>query len=186
MSLRRRFVVAMSQQICSGSAEDPLVLDRAESPEYHTPPIASSPLASPVTTPLKENFIPLPVRLDLGTSPSVDSKEENRPPCCQVPRLPLAPLLETSEDEVLTVSDIRRAIVRARYSGRFPGLTRTLGTSRKGGRPSQIQRAVRSKGRIIPRGLRGSSQGQEPELEGLSNHRPDSSGLLPQDVGGQC
>src|SRR5580700_12263163 len=95
----------------SGSAKDPLVLDRAESPEYHTPPIASSPLASPITTPLEENFIPLPVRLDLGTSPSVDSEEENRPPCCQVPRLPLAPLLETSEDEVLTVSDIRQAII---------------------------------------------------------------------------
>ena len=55
-----------------------MVVDRADSPEYHTPPIASpSPTLPPV-----ENDIPLQVRVDLGAIPQVDSDEENRPACC--------------------------------------------------------------------------------------------------------
>ena len=138
----------------SGSAEDPFVIDRAETPdlEYHTPPIACS--SSPVTTPSEEKLIPLQVRLDLGALPSPDSDQENRPSCCQVPRT-ISPLQEIplEEDEIASPADVQRAIVRYRYLGRAPVLIVGSGNGRASGRSSQLRTAFRGLGRILARGI---------------------------------
>jgi hypothetical protein len=170
----------------SGSAEDPFIIDRAETPdlEYHTPPIAPS--SPPITTPLEENLIPLQVRLDLGTSPLVDSDQENRPSCCQIPRT-FSPLQEIplEEDEVVSPADVQRAIVRYRYSGRAPVLMVGTGNGRASGRSSKLRTAFRGAGRILARRVRSPSEESGGELERNSSHRSVSPGVLPQDDGGR-
>lgn len=103
-----------------GSHEDPVIVDRTESLEYYTPPVASP----PVTTPPPENSIPLPVQINLGVTPPMGGEEENHPPCCCVPPPAVAALVPiTLEDEVISPLDVDCAIVHAQYAGQAPMLT---------------------------------------------------------------
>lgn len=85
-------------------------MDHVESPEYHTPPVATP----SSTILLSENSILLPVHINLGATPSVDNNEENRPICCHVSPPTVAALVPiTLEDEIVSFIDIDCAIVCA-------------------------------------------------------------------------
>ena len=183
----------------SGSAEDPFVVDRAESPlEYYTPPIVA---ASPITTPLEENSIPLPVRVDLGSALSSDSGAsseselgdlENRPHCCRsarlVPSSSTALVEITPEDELVTPVAVQQAIVRARYSGRSPrlidetwGMRRSIGYGRASDGPAHAhppQLATRGRRKALSRRLRGVEGAGGSGDERISHSRPASPGGL--------
>ena len=130
-------------------------VDRAETPEYFTPPQVQS----QATTPPMENTIPLPVRVDLGVPPLSESEREDLENlgrtcfCCR-------PHCSNTGDDATTQEEAAAELVRRnRLARREALLNRSSGSSgvvrthRHSARKVSFQTCIRSKGRAFKREL---------------------------------
>ena len=139
----------------SETQEDPVDVDRAETPEYFTPPLA----CSQTTTPPEENTTPLPVRVDLGVLPLSEIEQENLGRtcfCCRPCCLNTGDNATTQEEAAAELERRHCLAQREAHLNQPSGSSGVIRTHRRTARKTPFQTCIRSKGRAFKRELRGS------------------------------
>ena len=158
-------------------------VDRAETPEYFTPPQVQS----QVTTPLIENSIPLPVRVDLGVTPLQEIGQENlgrrcfccRPVCNKIP----GDETETPEEGMAALVRRNRLAWEEAQLNQPSGSSGVIRTHHRSARKVPFQTCIRSKGRAFKRELPSPESSGESE-EDVSSSRRVPDGRVPEALAG--